>query len=57
MLFVEGKTLRHTVNGPQRIHMLKGLLEKNLITVIQSARLAGFNSLSVAPELMPELYA
>ena len=55
MLFVEGKTLRHTVNGPQRIILLEGLREKNLIPVIRSARLASFNALSLSLERIPEL--
>ena len=55
MLFVEGKTLRHTVNRPQRIHLLEGLREKNVIPVIRSARLASFNALSLLPERISEL--
>jgi len=55
MLFVESKTLVHTVNGPQRIHILEGLQEKNLIPVIRSARLACFNNLLLGPERIGEM--
>ncbi len=55
MLFVESKTLRHTVNGPQRIRLLEGLQEKNLIPVIRSARLASFNHLLPGSERIGEM--
>jgi len=55
MLFVESKTLRHTVNGQQRIRLLEGLQEKNLIPVIRSARLACFNNLLLGPERIGEM--
>lgn len=55
MLFVEGKSLRYTVSGPQRIHLLQGLQEKNLVPVIRSARLSCFGNLMLGPERITEM--
>ena len=55
MLFVEGKSLGYTVSGTQRIQLLQGLEEKNLVPVIRSARLSCFGNLMLGPDRITEM--
>ncbi|HUE80867.1 MAG TPA: hypothetical protein VMM84_02055 [Pyrinomonadaceae bacterium] len=57
MLFVESKTLRHSVNGSDRIQLLQGLQEKSLTPVIRSARLHCFEQALLSSERMREMEA
>ena len=55
MLFIESKTLSLKLDGPERIRLLEGLREKNLIPLIRSARLNLFNQVLLGPERIDEM--
>lgn len=55
MLFIESKTLSFKLDRSERIRLLEGLRDKNLIPLIRSARLNLFNSVLLGPERIDEM--
>src|SRR4030095_4952697 len=55
MLFLESKTLRHSVDGDGRIELLEGLQQKGLTSIIRAARLHSFTHLLSGPEQTKEM--
>lgn len=55
MLFLESKTLRHSVDGDGRIELLEGLQQKGLTSIIRASRLHSFTHLLSGPEQTKEM--
>jgi hypothetical protein len=57
ILFLESKTLRHSLDASKRIELLDALQQKELIPLIRSARQYCFERLVIPPEQISELEA
>src|SRR5438045_4037269 len=57
MLFIESKTLSHSVSGAERIRLLEQLQEKGRTPLVRSARLNSFANILLDAEQIRDLEA